>query len=303
MPRRRKYNTTSSKAAKSKWNWPSIANPLEPFKAIDWFIVRRTVNVIAWLAIVGGLAGLWVWGVPKLQAFATVQHHSNIVDVRFANPPAWFRGDLATALTRTARMPLIDGDPLRRDDLVAVRESLVSTGWFDDVQQVRRVSEDMVEITAKFVTPYTVIREKDGDHLIDPAGKLLPRSYPPGSRTNFIAISGPHFKRPANPGQVWEGADVAAGLKMLRLIAQQPWKSQIVEVDVSGYIRDEPIKLRTDGECAITWGSAPGEERALEVLAEGKIDRLNYLFSHYKRIDGGHVGGLDITNQKYVATR
>jgi len=165
------------------------------------------------------------------------------------------------------------------------------------------VSEDLVEINAKFVSPYTVIRDKDGYHLVDPTGKLLPRSYPADRQTNFIAIANPHFKRPARPGQVWEGADIAAGLKMLRLIAQHEWKSQVVEVDVSGYTRDEPIKLKTDGDCLINWGSAPGEERALEVLTDGKIDRLNYLFKTYRRIDGGHVGGLDITNQKYVATR
>src|SRR5689334_21369017 len=175
MPRRRKSTTASNKAAKPKRSWFTISNPLEPFKSIDWFIVRRAANVVAWLAVIGGIFGLWIWGVPKLQAYSSAAHYSNIVDVRFANPPAWFKDDLATTLTRTARMQLIDGDPLRREDLVAVRDALTSTGWFDDVTQVRRVSEDMVEISAKFVSPYTVVRDKDGYHLIDPAGKLLPR--------------------------------------------------------------------------------------------------------------------------------
>ena len=72
MPRRRKSNSNShARSAKFNWTWFTISNPLEPFKAIDWFIVRRAVTVTTWLAIIGGVTGLWFWGVPKLQAFAS----------------------------------------------------------------------------------------------------------------------------------------------------------------------------------------------------------------------------------------
>jgi hypothetical protein len=205
---------------------------------------------------------------------------------------------------RTAQSNL-RGDPLVRADLVAVRHNLLATGWFDSIDQVRRADEDVVEISATFVQPYTLIRDHAGDHLIDFRGKLLPKSYDRGARTqfHFITITGAHFDRPQSPGMQWEGADVAAGLKLAQVLDRQPWREQVREIDVSQCLKDGPIRLRTDAGCTIIWGGAPGEEPALEVLADGKIQRLNYLYERSGRIDAHQSAELDITGEKVVVTR
>jgi hypothetical protein len=148
-----------------------------------------------------------------------------------------------------------------------------------------------------------VVRDSDGDHLVDSGGKLLPMKFEKGSRPDVIAITGAHFPRPQRLGMQWEGADVTAGLNLLRLINSKPWRRQVVEIDVKGYLTDGPIRVKTDKGCWIIWGGAPGEEPALEVLAEGKLHRLDFLFASHGRIDGGNTGELDITGEKAVVTR
>ena len=311
MARRRKTKTTSSR--------PKLGSRfklgLSWFKSLDKHTWQRSSVGLLWLFTVTIVILAWILGVPRLEAFASnrelVSPHE--VTIRFVNPPQWIKGPLGDSLLRTATMQ-IGGDPLRRDDLVAVRQALIDTGWFYSVDQVRRVQSDLVEITAAFVHPYTLIRDGSGYHLIDVEGKLLPKSYGPGddlpmvydsqrdATVSMIAISGAHFKRPP-VGKSWDGADVSAGLKLLQLIDRQPWRHQIIEVDVSQFLKDGPIKLRTDRGSVILWGGPPGEEAALELLAAGKIQRLNLLYANHGRIDGNRVGELDITGEKVAVAR
>jgi len=311
MARRRKTRSTASKpriGSRFKFNLSWIKSP-------DKHVLQRSGVGLAWLMMIAAIVVAWTLGVPKLQAFASLRESvkAHDVTIRFVNPPQWIKGPLGDSLLRTATMQ-IGGDPLVRDDLVAIRQSLLDTGWFDTIDQVCRVQSDLVEITASFVQPYTLIRDGNGYHLIDVAGKLLPKSYGPGDdlpmmydsqrggTVPMIAISGAHFKRPG-VGLPWDGADVSAGLKLLQLIDRQPWRRQIMEVDVSQVLQDGPIKLRTDTGSMIVWGGSPGEEAALELLAAGKIQRLNLLFANHGRIDGNRSGELDITGEKVAVAR
>lgn len=268
----------------------------------DAGVLRRAGIGASWITGIAAVAGACMLGVPRLQAFASQQRFAREVHVRFVDPPRWFNGDLANHLIETAEMNL-GGDPMRRDDLVICRDALLQTGWFESIEQVRRVATDEVEIDAHFAHPYAVIRDNDGDHLIDVAARLLPLKYQRGARTNFMAITGVHFRRPRNCGEAWEGSDIVAALKLLHIIDQQPWKSQVTEISVSGHVRGEPIKLKTDHDTSIVWGAAPGEEAALEVRGEDKLRRLNFLFQKFGRIDGHESGEIDITNEKAVTTR
>lgn len=285
---------------------PRLKADLSWIKPPSRHILRQSAIGLSWLAAIGGLGCAWALGVPALEAFAATKHRVDPAEVTicFADPPAWMNGDLADTLMRTAQAN-IGGDPLIRDDLVAVRENLLRTGWFESIEQVRRVDKDVVEIRAAFVQPYTIIRDSDGSHLVDYQGRLLPKSYDRGAKTqfHFIAITGAHFERPQRAGQQWEGTDVTAGLQLLQLIDARRWREQVLEIDVSGYLHDKPIKLRTTSGCTIIWGGASGEEPALEVLADRKIQRLDYLYERCGRIDAGQTGELDITAEKLVVVR
>lgn len=309
MARRRKARTT--RAARKPWRVPrlrvglrAIATPFAMLAAkINAQSLHRLSIGLAWSVAAGLLALGWLLGVPRLQAFASHERFAEHINVRFIDPPKWFNGDLANRLMQTAEMNL-GGDPMRRDDLVGCREALLASGWFESIAQVRRVAPDLVEIEARFCRPYAVIRDADGDHLVDAVGRLLPLKYERGARTSFVVISGAHFARPQRCGEIWEGADVIAALRMLGVIEQRPWKSQVAAVDVQGCVDGAPMRLKTDRDTSIIWGSAPGEEAALEVLADGKLKILDFLYKKYHRIDAGETSGeLDITNEKAVVAR
>jgi hypothetical protein len=293
----------------------TVAAPLSRLRTVESSTFKRFAAASAWMAGVAGFVALWTFGVPKLQAFASIRESvpSHEITIRFVDQPAWVRESLANHLLRTASMQLGD-NALDRDALVAVREALMGTGWFDAIEQVRRSSRDTIEIHARFVQPYTLVRDKSGHHLVDMSGKLLPKSYGPSddlpvmvdSRTGqtlpMIAISGAYFSRPA-VGAIWEGADVSAALKLVRLLDEQPWRHQVAEVDVSTVMSDGMIRLRTLTSSVILWGGPPGEEAALELPAQAKLRRLSLLYQNHGRIDGGRTGELDITCEKLAGAR
>lgn len=295
MPRRRKTTTKAKPRRLPRISLGWLKLPEVP-------AVRSGARLSVWLGAIGLVVAAWIVGVPRLQAYASLARRADAIQVRFVDPPPWFRGDLASMLNRTALQNL-SGDPLRRRDLVAIRQALLDTGWFDDIEQVRRVREDLVEVEARFVRPFAVIRDTEGDHLVDAMGKLLPKRYAFGENPNFIAIEGAYFPRPQRPGQVWEGADVAAGLTLIRRFNTHPWRGQLKSIDVAGCLKGAAIKLNTDAKSVIVWGGAPGGEEPLELLAEGKIQRLNFLYQNHGRIDGRHPGEVDITSERAVVTR
>jgi len=310
MARRRKARSNTGSKARRRWSLPRfrftlrwLAVALAALKSrLHAEALRRMGIGLAWMIALAALAAGWIVGVPQLQAFASQARYAHEVHVRFVDAPRWFNGDLARHLTETAEMNL-GGDPMRRDDLVICREALMQTGWFEEIQQVQRLGADLVEIEARFVHPYTVIRDAEGDHLVDIVGRLLPLKYPRGAKPDFIAIRGVHFGRP-RIGEVWEGSDVAAALRLLQLIDNQPWRAQVAEIDMSGYVRGEPIRLRTDRHSSIVWGGAPGEEPALELLAPGKLLRLERIYSEYGHIDMGETGReVDLTDPRVVSSR
>ena len=136
------------------------------------------------------------------------------------------------------------------------------------------------------VVPAAAFEEKPGDArwLAFGAGE---------AEGKFIAIVGARFDRPAQAGNAWEGADVAAAMRLLRTLYEQPWWQQVASLDVSSYLSDQSLTLVTDRGCLITWGRIPGEEMAAEVPCSRKLDYLQHHHSRYGHIDRGFTT-LDI---------
>lgn len=266
---------------------------------IDWPSAKRGLLALAWLIGIVGVGALSWYGVPKLEAHAVEHTEVPAIEIHYINPPAWIRGDLETQLNRTIR-PWLEQDPFAQRSLVAIREELRNTGWFEAIEQVRRVRADRIDIVGEFVDPYAVVRDREADHLVDPNGKLLPRSFPHNEAERFIAITGARFARPMRPGVHWEGADITAALRLLQLIEDQPWRDQISAINITGVIRGEPMRIVTRRGARIIWGSAPGEEAAMEALADRKLYSLNYMNENYGSIDMGRTGTLDITDPTSV---
>ena len=279
-----------------------LAELQERFREGDLATWGRGLVISGWGLLASAFTlGLFM-GVPAMRRAAAAASPPTAVQVAFIDPPAWMQGDLAAHLEITAADQIV-GNALDRADLIAARNALLETGWFADVRQVRRASPDCVEIEAVFVEPYAVVRDSDGDHLVDPSGRLLPRSAPIGHAPQFIAIEGAYYERPGTIGMQWEGADLTAALRLLRLIDGKEWRHQVVAIDVSDYMQTEYLSIITDRGYSLVWGSAPGQERSGEADTGLKEQYLDYPFVNFGHIDGGHEYNLDLTSPSGVFTR
>jgi hypothetical protein len=281
---------------------PLGARVRDNLAAIDWSRWLRASSTMAWSGLVVLLIAAWWLGVPRLRQYAARRAAPLPVTVRFVDAPAWTQGELESQLA-LAGSALLGSNPLLREDLVAAREALLRTGWFDDIQQIRRVRRDLVEIDARFVVPYALVRDRDGDHLVDPSGTLLPRSVSSGESDLLKVVVGAFYPRPEHPGAQWKGADVSAALQVLRIVEAAGWRDQVTGIDVSRFHEDQVLELHTRWGHPILWGSEPGRERGGEVTVQRKLSYLDHLDEHFGRIDGGHDGPIDITHPRGVFGR
>ena len=260
-------------------------------------------RIVGWVG--GGLAiiGAWILGVPRLEVYAAAAGNGEI-EVRFIHAPGWVTEELQGHLEAIARGEL-SGGLLAQEDLERVGLALREDGWIEQVRQVRRVGEQAISIEADFASPFAVVRDGEGDHLVDGKGKLLPLTIPAGSKHQLIAITNTHFPRPMRAGLLWEGMDVTAGLLVLEQIRDKPWlkQGQVVAIDLTGFMETGMVTLVSDRGCRIIWGSAPGKETALESLAKRKLDYLKYQYEQFGHIDLGHTGEIDLTGKDHVVKR
>jgi hypothetical protein len=260
------------------------------------------LRVSAWTVAIAAIVTAWVVGLPRLQTRVAAAAQSTALDVQFANQPVWVNTELRNTLADIIAAEL-RGDVFDRIDLERARAALLGSGWFEEVRQVQRLRSDLLLVDADFVTPFAVVRDKEGEHLVDPTGRLLPMTFPKGSQHNFVTIVGAHFPRPAHAPQQWEGGDISAALKLLRRIDDRPWKEQIATVDISTALQNQMLVLTSDRGCRLIWGAPPGHEAALEALADRKIAYLDYHFENHGHIDLGHTGEIDLTGKDHVAKR
>ncbi|MCP3904377.1 MAG: hypothetical protein GY715_12170, partial [Planctomycetes bacterium] len=144
---------------------PLLERARKRLGAISWPTPRRSLVAAAWIVVSVAIIGGWMRGVPSLRAAVSETARADEVRVVFLDRPAWVRDDLLALLEATAARQ-ITGDPFDRNDLAVAREALMSTGWFESIDQVRRVRPDLVEVRSTCVTPAAVVRDDDGDHLV-----------------------------------------------------------------------------------------------------------------------------------------
>ncbi len=278
---------------------PSLRDRLAEFRPS---INRPAAVTAAWIVGIAVLLTAWVMGVPRLEAHASSRHESRRIEVEFSDPPSWLKGELADHLGALARAEL-SPDPLQREDLVRVRAALTATGWFEQVEQVRRLDPGRVEVSGTYAHPVAVVREQSGtrDHLLDATGRLLPRSYPAAS-SGLTSIVGSWSQLASMPSAPWVAEEVEAALEVLKLVRTRPWSSQVGEIHVARDPSSSRITLRliTSRGCAIVWGRPPGQEGVGEVAVERKLQYLDYHHEQYGHIDRGMTGELDITGDVVV---
>ena len=268
-----------------------------------WHALRPALVAGAWATTLIGSALALGMGVPALRRQAMSNRIDGPLQVVFTDRPDWMTDAELAPMAEEATKPLTSGSPMDRAGLDQVRNSLLATGWFDDVRQVRRSGSAEVTVEADWSVPFAVIREDGYDHLIDIHGRLLPRCYRPGTAPRgFLRIEGAQRGRPKAYGTRWPGEDVASALAVARMIEDRPWRSQVAWIDLTETARDGCIRLKTSRDVTLRWGRAPGKEGSAEVPARQKLEYLGWLFDHHGRIDAGSEQQIDLMND-YVGVR
>lgn len=270
-----------------------MANKQAGRTATDWTKIARYATLGAWVFGIGGIIVTASVLVPRLVQRTASAQPSSPVRVVLVNEPSWLPKEDRRAL-EIGVLKSLSGGPLDREGLQSAMTVAERSGWYDTVHQVRRPDLDRVEVEGVWATPFALVSDAHGEHLVDTKARLLPRTYAAGQGPNLLRIQGVTQTRPVEHGAAWQGADVNAALHMAALMNERAWKTQIAAIDVSTFTRDGIVRLRTDKGCELVWGRTPGQENAAEVPAHQKIAALQYLYDHYRRIDAGCEQVLDL---------
>ena len=281
---------SSRSLRKSNRRWPDFSSST----------IKRGAVTALWLIGVVTVGSLWAFGGPRLEAYAETALARESIVVKFADPPLWFPEDLADELSFLAAQQMINS-PFDREGLQSAEEALDLTGWFEAIHRVERTAPDRVIVTAQFRTPFGLIRDSWGAHLVDRDGHLLPRRYPTNAEPTLLPILvHPIANRPASAGDIWPGPDIQAGLSLSEILMDRPWFDQIAVIDLGEFAQTESIWLTTQNNARILWGRAPGQEVGAEVPHTQKLQYLDYFYEQYGTINRG-LASIDITHDKVYA--
>ncbi len=256
-------------------------------------VLAALLVVIVLGAAMAGLKQLEKY-VSRLPVFTTSE-----VSVCLNSQPAWMSDALAKEILKESfkpihnqlvkihreghdqELPRVLGDQLRRN------------AWVNRVLGVSRSYGGQFVISCEFRDPTALVNMKEWCYLIDDEGYILPGKYKYDALTGcgMLEIHGCQGPVPAT-GELWSREDLQAGLKLVKLLDEVPFKNQVRAVDVSNFMgRNEKlaswITLLTDRGTTIRWGKPVGEERGLENNAAQKLALLAGIYKRTGHIDFG----------------
>lgn len=257
--------------------------------------------------LIVGRGALWlfsafavVFGLHTLDARARDLQSRDPVRLEWLRLPDWLlapeQRDLIDEIS--AQAGLYGDEDLAAPDVCArVASNLAASPW---VERVNRVSKQpgLVRVDADIRKPLTMVEHAGTAYLIDDKGVRLPPSLRASEldRDAWLTITGASSPPPP-VGELWPGQDLAAGVKLVRLINDRSSagllasRADLRRVDVSNFgkrfVRDGQLRIETSAPaCIIHWGMPPGEEYNIESPAERKLAMLD----QYWRYKGGRLG-------------
>lgn len=248
--------------------------------------------------------------VPRMRSYLENRSFvaANDISLRFVNPPGWVDQFRLDELRRAVANAVGDGSSVDPKRLADAQSALDQTGWFKKIHQVSLEGVGGFAVDAEFRTPFALVVHAGREHLIDDEGCRLPAEWTLGERPenpHWVTFANVEGTPPGEPGKLWPGADLAAGIELLKTVWNRPWKKQITAIDVSR-VAQEGLVVVTRSGGYIYWGCPPGLPTSSEPLAEAKLRNLDYLFEKTGYIDsgGGRVVDLrtDLPSVKLAAT-
>lgn len=195
----------------------------------------------------------------------------------------------------TRQVDLRDDDRLL-DPMLAERLgrslSEPDVGWIKSVDRVTLRPNGVVSIRCQFRRPMAWVRHGMYCYLVDEEGARLPGRYDTTEcrDSSLLMVIGVRAG-PPSIGDVWRGADLSSGLRLVSLLAGNAFRHQIDSVAVLNHDgrldHSRPhLELVTDRRGSrIWWGRPPDEEHGTEITAAQKITLLNSLYRQWGRID------------------
>jgi hypothetical protein len=259
-------------------------------------ILSDWTSLFLCIALVAAL----VAGMPRMQAEAA-QLNATTPAVKFAWPPlagfissepptptsepmTWVNAEMRMELEQMV-LSRLGPDPFDRSGLAAARDALARTGWFRDDLRLARDPSGLVRVTGSWRIPAAAVRYANQDMLVSAAGELLPVKYRPDA-SGYKVIVGV-AQPPPEPGKLWIGGDVQAGLKLLEFLGKLPCQEQVAAVDVSQYTPGRTLAIVTDLGNRILWGGPIDEFNPGQAAPGVKLQRLAQVCREQGRIDAG----------------
>jgi hypothetical protein len=249
----------------------------------------------AMLTIIGASAALGV-GPLRDHVGAT---RADPLDARFHWPltsgetQTWLPESIKRNLIETVTLRL-SPDPFDADSLDEAQWALRQSGWFPAPgPTLTRKPGGVVEITGPWRAPAAVVRVGSVEHLVASRGELLPPEYRAGTAWPIRVIEGPWAGPPTDsagirrPGEAWVGGDVQAGLDLLALLRIGGGWAHVAGIDVSGFLEDNMLVIRTTEGAEIAWGGSPGSNTPGEQPDAEKLRRFTALLSNSAWVNAG----------------
>lgn len=176
-----------------------------------------------------------------------------------------------------------------------VYEKASVSPWIAAVHRVAKQADNSVQIEATFRRPFTYVLSRDQAYQVDETGVVVRGRIGLSYLTDDQLLRRLPVKnvkqRPPGRGKAWLGADLKAGLRLVRALtdAEQqqplPYRSLLRAVDVGSFsdLAAGPLLIQTtDPELTIIWGKTPGEEYATEATSAQKLAHLADLYDQYR---------------------
>ncbi|HKQ48987.1 MAG TPA: hypothetical protein VJZ71_13025 [Phycisphaerae bacterium] len=264
--------------------------------AAEYFRARRRT---VWQGVIAGLTfSAVVYGLVRLNDYVhRMDAYDGALALEWVDLPDWLTlpdnqhvlDDLVRAVDLQSTDRMLDAQLATR---IGTALAAPEVGWVHAVDRVRIEPTGVVAIKCRFRRPAAWVRHGRYCYLVDGEGVRLPGTYEVDDcRVNALLMVDGVSAAPPNIGQPWPGADLASGLRLSALLADQPFRHQIGSISVANHRgrrdRSRPhIELATDRKGSrIWWGRPPEDDFGTEITASQKLLLLETLYRQWGRID------------------
>lgn len=190
---------------------------------------------VAAAAIVAAALGL---GLMRRSLLSSPRYSDARAHVRLVAVPSWLpadvRGRVLADLSAVA-----SGRSLYDDDLT---QDLYEAGgrdpWIARVREVRKEADGTVAVQADYRRPFALVGsmklEPSDLRVVDADGVILPLN-PQRVRDKSLILIRDVASAPPETGQAWRAPDLLDGLRLLKILQDEPFIHEVPAIDVRSY--------------------------------------------------------------------